>query len=73
MIGAFPAPINPLEKSCMPGLVTSCESPSSQMRRGLLRRHSGRELIHSSLVPKDGGGAEGGRGMDVAKFGKADG
>jgi hypothetical protein len=57
----------------MPGLVSSRESPSSQMRRRLLWRRSGRELIHSSLVPKVGGGAEGGRGMDVAQFGEADG
>lgn len=56
----------------MSGSVASRESPSSQMRRGLLRRHSGRELIHSSLVPKDGGGPEGGRGIEVDKFGKAD-
>ncbi len=57
----------------MSGSVASCESPSSQMQRGLLRCHSGRELIHSSLVLKDGGGLpEGGRGTEMAKFGKAD-
>jgi len=73
MIGTFPARINPLEKSCMSGSVASRESSSSQMQCGLLQCHNSRELIHSSLVLKDGGGLpEGGRGTEMAKFGKAD-
>ena len=55
----------------MLGSVASRESPS-RMRRGLLLHDSGKEVIHSSLVPKDEGGPEGGREIKVAEFGKAD-
>ena len=45
---------------------------SSQMRRCLFLLQEGSELIHSSLVAKDGGGPWGGRGKEWVRCWKTE-